>query len=257
MPTGETAWIPSDLELRVPEKSLLDAARLHYLLYIPWAEKYLRLVPNEYKTFFTFALPFLAARTTDVHVANCLPFARELIAATPQATDARVIHIAFILHDSGWSQMSDAEIADSLGVKGVALSGAAVSPKEKHARLGRDIAARVLNEYRFDAPLSTAQKELICTAILYHDKPWELAHNGDIPIDVKLVCDVDHLWSFTRENFWQDTVRKNVHPREYLENLAQDLDGYFTTEQGKNKARALLHARRAEVQAWEQIKNSR
>jgi hypothetical protein len=248
--TGESHAIPSDLELREPEESTLEPTRRHYLTFIPWDDKYLANVEVEYQPFFQKVLPYLHARTTDVHITQCLPFVRELIAATPEPTDERVIHVAFILHDSGWSQMNEAEIADSLGVKGLALTGASVSPKEKHARLGRDVAERVLSEFEFSPPLTEAQKTMIFQAILFHDKPWELAKGGDIPINVKLVCDVDHLWSFTHENFWQDTVRKGVPPTNYLENLGNDLEGYFTTAQGKAKARQLLQARRAEVEEW-------
>ena len=248
--TGETHFIPADLELREPEESGLDASRRHYVIYIPWDEKYLANVDAAYQPFFRKVLPYLHARTTDVHITQCLPFVRELVRATPQPTDERVIHTAFILHDSGWSQMTEAEVADSLGVKGLVLTGASVSPKEKHARLGRDIAERVLSEFEFEPPLTAAQKEAIYQAILFHDKPWELASGGDIPVDLKLVCDVDHLWSFTHENFWQDTLRKGVDPTIYVENLGNDLEGYFTTAQGKAKARELLGARRMEVADW-------
>jgi hypothetical protein len=53
------------------------------------------------------------------------------------------------------------------------------------------------------------------------------------------------------ENFWQDTVRKGVRPDEYLKNLENDLDGYFITDEGKQKARELLADRAAEVEHWE------
>lgn len=248
--TGETHLIPTDIQLREPEASTLDPERRHFVIYIPWDDKYQQNVGPEYRPFFNKVLPYLHARTTDVHITQCVPFIRELIAATPQPTDERVIYVAFILHDSGWSQMTEAEIADSLGVKGLVLTGASVSPKEKHARLGRDVAERVLSEFEFEPPLTDAQKTAIFQAVLFHDKPWELAAGGDIPIDVKLVCDVDHLWSFTHENFWQDTLRKGVDPTSYLENLGSDLEGYFTTAQGKAKARELWQARRAEVEQW-------
>jgi len=250
---GKVYFVPSDLELREPSESSLDAGRRHFAIYIPWADKYLANVPAAYQAFFQKALPYLHARTTDVHITQCLPFAHELIQATPQPTDERVIHVAFILHDSGWSQMTEAEVADSLGVKGLVLTGASVGPKEKHARLGRDIAEKVLNEFEFQPRLTDAQKNEIFQAILFHDKPWELAAGGDIPINVKIVCDVDHLWSCTHENFWQDTLRKGVAPPVYLENLGNDLDGYFTTAQGKAKARQLLEARRVEVEEWRTI----
>jgi len=128
--TGETHVIPADLELREPQESALDASRRHFVHLYPWDEKYLANVLPNIAPSLTRVLPYLHARTTDVHITQCLPFIRELISETAQPTDERVIHTAFILHDSGWSQMTEAEVADSLGVKGLVLTGASVSPKK-------------------------------------------------------------------------------------------------------------------------------
>jgi hypothetical protein len=117
--------------------------------------------------------------------------------------------------------------------------------------LSREIAERLLTEYPFAPPLASLQVDLIYQAILFHDKPQELAARGSIPAAVRVVCDVDHQWSFTHENFWQDTVRKGVAPPAYLENLAADLDSYFVAEPGKRLARAMLQERRSEVDAWQ------
>lgn len=248
-----TAWIPDDVNLRIPEKTTLDPSNLHFLIYIPWQDSYLSRVDPAYTDFFKVVLPYLHVRTTDVHVVTCLPFIPELIQASPEVVDDRVVEIAFILHDSGWSQMSEVEIAHSLGVEGLSLSGEAVNPKARHAVLGRDLAQKILSEYSFQPALSAAQKEEIYQAILYHDKPWELAAGGEIPIQMKIVCDVDHLWSFTHPNFWQDTVRKGVRPDAYLKNLGDDLESYFVTEPGKQKARQLLELREVEVEAWKNL----
>jgi hypothetical protein len=35
LPTGPAAWIPDDIELRLPVKSMLDAVNLHYPVYLP------------------------------------------------------------------------------------------------------------------------------------------------------------------------------------------------------------------------------
>jgi len=86
-------------------------------------------VDEAYRDFFKVVLPFLHARSTDVHVATCLPFIKDLIQAETEPVDERVVQIAFILHDSGWSQMSELEIAESLGVTGLSLSGQAIQPK--------------------------------------------------------------------------------------------------------------------------------
>jgi len=252
LPSGVEAKVPADLDLRLPETASVDRSLLQRLIFIPWDDKYLARVPADYRRFFDAVLPYLHVRTTDVHVATCLPFAAELIRQDPVKVDARVVHLAFILHDTGWSQMSEEEIADSLGVEGSALSGAAVGPKERHVELGRAVAERVLKEHPPEPPVTDDQREMIFQAILYHDKPAKLAAMGELPASVRVVCDVDHLWSFTRENFWQDTVRKGVDPTAYVKNLGEDLEGYFVAEPGRNKARQMLEQRRLEVEAWEE-----
>lgn len=174
-----------------------------------------------------------------------------ILFADQEPVDEKVVHIAFILHDAGWSQMSEKEIAASLGVEGLALSGSAVNPKNRHAELGKELAQRFLEEYSFRPPLTSRQKDLIYEAVLYHDRPQLLATLGGIPASVRVVCDTDHLWSFTHLNFWQDTVRKRVDPRVYLKNLENDLEGYFVGEPGRRKARQMIELRGAEVKSWE------
>ena len=250
LPSGQAAWIPNDIELCIPGNSSLDAGDLHYLIYLPWHDSYLERVDVTFQDFFKVVLPYLHARSTDVHVATCLPFIKELIRAEPEPVDERVVQIAFILHDSGWSQMSELEIAESLGVVGLSLSGHALQPKARHAFLGQQVAQQVLADYPFQPPLTSEQKNNIYQAILYHDRPQDLATASGIPASLKVVCNVDHLWSFTHLNFWQDTLRKGVQPPEYLENLGQDLDAYFVSEPGRIQARQLLSERALEVAAW-------
>ena len=103
LPIGQSAWIPDDIELRIPDKAALDPSDLHYLVYIPWHDKYLEWVEAAYQDFFKAALPFLHVRSTDVHVATCLPFIKTLIQAEAEPVDEKVVQIAFMLHDSGWS----------------------------------------------------------------------------------------------------------------------------------------------------------
>ncbi len=252
-PVLSATKLPDDLTLRAPEHSTLPIDQQHYLLYIPWEDSYLQLVPGEYQTFFKTVLPYLFPRTTDVHTAISLSYLDELVNAFPANTiNKRVVALALILHDSGWSKLTEEEVANSLGVTGLKLTETAMGPKEKHAVEGEKIARQLLADVLFDPPLSSEEVELICKAVLYHDKPEAVAGAAQpMPIEVQVLVDLDHLWSFTHQNFWQDTVRKGVAPRAYLENLAKDLDGYFVTDQGKALARK-LHAQRAlEVTDWE------
>lgn len=148
--------------------------------------------------------------------------------------------------------MSEEEIASSLGVTGLALTEQAIGPKEKHAVLGAEIARKVLTPRQAELGMSDQDRETIATAILYHDKPEQVVNaENEMPMEVQLLVDLDHLWSFTYLNFWQDTQRKGVAPREYLNNLQRDLDSYFVTELGRQKARSLLLERAREIEQLE------
>jgi len=242
---------PNDVPLALPEDSHLKPEDLHFLIYIPWSEKYIEYIPEIYRDFFKQILPFLSARTTDVHTAICLQYLDEFIQEAEKigkTVDRDVIAFALLLHDSGWSQMSEEEIAASLGVTGLALTKNALGPKEKHAVLGEKIARKILFENQEKLSLTNEQIELICKAIRFHDKPKEVAGSEiEMPIEVQLLVDLDHVWSFTHFNFWQDVLRKGVSPTEYLKNLRKDLDSYFVTDIGKAKAISLLKQRELEV----------
>ena len=243
--------IPTDIPLQLPENATLDPQDLHFLLYIPWSETYLDFVPAEYRNFFQEILPVLAARTTDVHTAVCMQYLDEfiqLVEESGQTVNRNVVAYALMLHDSGWASMSQEEIAASLGVTGLALNEKTLGPKEKHAVLGEQIARDILTKKQLELGLSQPEVDLICKAILFHDKPSEVAGSEqEMPIEVQLLVDLDHVWSFTHLNFWQDVLRKGVSPQEYLKNLETDLDSYFVTPIGKDKARELLMERKSEV----------
>lgn len=239
---------PSNISLALPDDSSLPLDQQHYLLYIPWDDLFLSEVPEQYQAFFTAVLPNLHVRTTEVHTAVCLGYLKKLLAHFDEPINERVVALGLILHDSGWSKLSEEEIAMSLGVSGLQLTPEAIGPKEKHAVEGAKIARKILENYVFKLPLSKTEKELIINAVLYHDKPELVAEkDAEIPIEIKLVVDLDHIWSFTYHNFWQDTLRKKVAPAQYLENLEKDLDGYFVTDPGKELAQLLLNKRREEV----------
>jgi hypothetical protein len=163
-----------------------------------------------------------------------------------------VVALALLLHDVGWSQLSEFEIANSLGVTGLTLTETAMGPKEKHAVVGEKVARDVLLSWqnRFTPPLTVGEQELICQSVRWHDKPEMVAGDGNMPIEVGALVDLDHLWSFTHHNFWQDTIRKQVVPAEYVQNLEKDLPGYFVTPEGRVLAKKLLAERVQEVTEW-------
>jgi len=242
---------PSDVPLDLPHQSSLSPEDLHFLIYIPWRDDYINFVPVKYQDFYLEMLPYLSARTTDVYTAVCLQYLKEFIEKSRvlgEKVQQDVIAYALILHDSGWSQMSEEEVAMSLGVTGLALNEKAMGPKEKHAVLGEKIARQVYTEKQVQLGLNDEEIKLICRAILYHDKPEEVAGaEYEMPLEVQLLVDLDHIWSFTHFNFWQDTLRKGVPPSDYIENLKRDLNSYFVTTIGKEKAKEMLAEREREV----------
>ncbi|OGY38642.1 MAG: hypothetical protein A2391_00395 [Candidatus Brennerbacteria bacterium RIFOXYB1_FULL_41_13] len=140
--------LPTGVVLREPESSSLPESQKHFLLFIPWDDKYLSNVPEKYRSYFLDCLPELGVRTTDVHVAVCFSFFEKLILAYEkeinEMIDRDVVALAFILHDIGWSRLNEKEIAESLGIKGLVLTGNSLTPKEKHAIEGEKIAIEKL-----------------------------------------------------------------------------------------------------------------
>jgi hypothetical protein len=250
LPTGESAYLPDDIKLEFPEDTNVSAERLHLLAYIPWDDKYLQRIPSEYRGFFRSILPYLGARTTNVHTATCLSYVGRLLDEVDPRADRRVVHVALAMHDSGWSRVSPEEIADSLDYSGLADKGEvdiAKGPKHKHDVYGFEISREVLKTNEYVKDLSRQQKEYISILIRNHTEPWKYTVDGEVPVELKLIADADRLWSYTHENFWQDTVRKHVDPEVYLENVGKAIAGYFLTEPAKAIAREFLEVRRAEL----------
>jgi len=251
---GVSGFVPESLDLSVPIVPDFPPESKHFLIFIPWKDHKLNLVPLEYRDFFKFVLPYLRKRTTDVHTAHCLNLATQFLKSFSEI-NKRVVLIALTLHDIGWSQLTSSEIAQSLGVKGLALNSVARGPKLAHALAGEKLAAEILAVYQFNPPLTKNEKEIILKSVRYHDEPEKVIKDHQIVKEVKLLVDLDHFWSFTQANFWQDTLRKKVVPQQYLLNLKNDLNDYFTTAKGKEFALNLWNERRKEVlQLAEQIK---
>lgn len=249
------ADLPFDIRLALPKSTALSPDQQHFLIYIPWRESYLELVPAEYREFFIAILPYLHARTTDVHTAVSMSFLKDFVTQFSDPINERAVALALMLHDAGWSKLSELEIANSLGVTGLKLTENAIAPKEKHAIESEKIARKVLTDTLFAPPLSNEEIELICQAVRFHDQPEAVAGADEpMPLEVQILVDLDHIWSFTHENFWQDTVRKGVYAADYVVNLENDLDSYFVTTQGKALARKLLAERKSEVDELAQLR---
>jgi len=98
LPGGGIAYVPDDITILFPEAPDIAVEDRHYLAYIPWDDRYLKHIPRKYRDFFVYALPYLHARTSDVHTALSVSQLPKLFAATnrsalrstrPTATSSR------------------------------------------------------------------------------------------------------------------------------------------------------------------------
>lgn len=251
LPGDEFGYVPDDVAIVVPKTDAVSEDRLHLLSYIPWANKYLQRIPRSYQNFFSYSLHHLRARTTDVHTATSAEMLGQLISRTRRPIDEPVAYTALLLHDSGWGRLSEPEIADSLDYRGLAHQGVeaevAKSPKALHDRLGEVVAREVLGSWSGEPRLSLTQKDFVYIIVRNHTEARKYKIRGKVPAELAMVHDADRLWSYSHENFWQDTIRKQVEPQSYAYNLAQAIDGYFLLDEARQMARDLLLDREAEV----------
>lgn len=257
LPGRQFAFVPANLDILIPKAHRIPAAEKHHLAYLPWQNSYLALVPAEYRAFFKFVLPHLHARTSNVHTALSVAQLPHLLARTKQTVNEHLVYLALILHDCGWSQVNQADLVKSFNYNGVSPTGPdSMQPKQKHLVYGEALAYKLLDSFDFKSHTLTSHDIYTISEIIRrhdHDAAWEHGKYGHISPEVKIVCDADRLWSYTHENFWLDTIRKNVPADAYLELINNEINSYFFTPAGKARARELIAQRRPEVAAYKKI----
>ncbi len=251
LPDGADEFLPTTISIAVPATLHVERERLHLLTHIPWNSSYLKHVPGAYHDFFKYALPYLTPRTTSVHTAVSVSFVPELQAAIDSTADLRLTTLAVILHDCGWSQVSPAQIADSLDYAGVRFTRQAAKAKRLHAEHGGRLAAEILRGYEFKKPLTEAEIKLISDVALYHERPSGY-QSGRTPSELIIACEADRMWPYTHESFWLDITRKGVEPSDYIQNVAASIGPeQFLTATGQRLAWRLMNDRISEVAAYE------
>lgn len=253
LPSGLVVNIPDDLPIVIPGKDEFpdfSNTQLQSLAYIPWDNRYLDYIPLRYKKFYQIILPNLSVRTTDIHTTLSVSFVPELCSLLPadkkNEVDYTALTLAVLLHDIGWGTLSSKQIADSLSYSEFSYSQAAIEPKKLHALNGAKLARSVIDTIQTEFDIKPQQQDLIIKLVRYHDQvdPWP---EKPEPIEYLLLGDADRLWSYTFENFWLDTIRKNNPPSQYLLSLIDLIDSYFLTDYGRKIARDLIKARSEEV----------
>jgi len=250
-PDRKQFYIPSNIKIRFLKEDL-PSDYLRRLAYIPWESKYLELCPKKYRKFFKIVFPYLKKRTTNVHTAVSLSFMNKLITRIEKIKkskiNTKIIVLGLILHDCGWYALSMREIANSLAdYKGLRIKSKAIKVKLKHAEKGVEIAQKILDDNQSVFALTDKEKKMILDAVFWHDK-IEQIRRKNFPVEIKIVADLDHIWSYSFLNFWQDTIRKDIESEIYIKNLKNDLNYDFICNSSKQLAKTLLESRKKEVE---------
>lgn len=218
------------------------------LAFIPWNEKkYGKKIPKEYKKIWEKTFPHLHVRSTDVHTAVSLECLYKILIPdfekeTKKKLDSTVCHFGIILHDCGWSKLTEEQISWTFqGIKGsLDLGKKGKVVKELHLKEGFKLAKEIIKEFR----LTSKQIRKILYIVRKHDF-WG-GKKKSFP-EFAITIDADRIWSYAAESFWLDVIRKGKSPQTNLANLGRELGAYFQTEAGKRLAGKLLDNRRKEV----------
>ena len=181
-------------------------------------------LPERYAEIWRLAEPYLKTRSNDGHTIYAYGIARALVDLHPDA-DADVVLPAIILHDTGWSQVPDAEVLDA-----IAPGGGRPDLVIRHEKEGARIAAEVLAAVGHDAE----RTERILEIIDGHDSRREA-----LSLDDALMKDADKLWRLTPHGVdtvmeWFGLDREQAHRL-----IASRVHDHLLTDAGRTMARVL------------------
>lgn len=128
------------------------------------------------------AAPYLAVRNNDSHTLYAYGLARALLASLPDA-DPEVVLPAILLHDTGWSTVSD-----DLILEAIAPGGGRPDLVRQHEKEGARIATEVLSALGRDGDIVRRVVEIIDG----HDSRLVALSAED-----EVVKDADKLWRVT------------------------------------------------------------
>lgn len=178
---------------------------------------------------FRLAKPYLQARDNEVHTRNVVEFAFRLLDF--HEADRAVVIPAAILHDVGWSTVSEDII------KRACRPRPDLPLVRIHEEQSVRIASEILREISYDGPRATEILEIIDG----HDTRMDALSMND-----RIVKDSDKLTRFA-DNFWYWTHQLSLAPEELARSLEQSIDAWFFLPQSAQMAKAELARRRAEA----------
>ena len=181
-------------------------------------------VAGAYQYLLERAWPYLHTRGNDEHTVGSVLFAWQLLEA--EGGDPDVVIPAVILHDVGWSRLSDDEQHRAFGPppRDVAMN-------KLHEQQGAEIATEILRSVGYDPALS----EEITEIVRGHDNRREALSLNDA-----VVKDADRLFRLTRRGYTIFLEFFTLEFRPYLEAMAAQVHTWYYTETGKRLGASML-----------------
>ncbi|MFM6848870.1 MAG: HD domain-containing protein [Terrabacter sp.] len=178
------------------------------------------------------AAPYLSVRDNDVHTLYSYGIARALVDCHPEA-DPEVVLPAILLHDTGWSQVPEADV-----LAAIAPGAGDRETVVRHEKEGARIATAVLAAVGHDETRSVRVVEIVDG----HDTRREA-----LSLDDALVKDADKLWRLTPHGIdtvmdWFGLTRERA--RRLIEARVHD---HLFTDAARTMARALAAVARVDT----------
>lgn len=188
-----------------------------------------------YQKIWQAALPHQDKRDDVGHAEIVTTFAIKLCEL--EKADGDIVVPAAILHDIGWSQVSEKErfhIFDS-NITKEQLREIQIKHEQKGVKLAQGISEKL--------GYSPETIEKILEIVSQHD-----TRKGFLSREDGIMRDADKLWRFSKVGFDADIRRRGVTFDEWHDYLEKNIDmsGFFFSESAKRLAREELEARKKE-----------
>jgi hypothetical protein len=181
---------------------------------------------------YQLAKPYLNTRHNDVHTDIALDLALRLLEKVKG--NRQIVIPAIILHDVGWSRLSDEILPKAFGPK------ADMALARIHEEEGVKIAKGILAQVGYDSQYA----DEILHIIDGHD-----TRTNAISIDDEIVRDADRLARYSRSLFWLEVEWFQPSPEKLCRELEFLMERWFSLSASKEIAREELEQRRRELQA--------
>ncbi|MBF9016931.1 MULTISPECIES: HD domain-containing protein [unclassified Oceanispirochaeta] len=179
-------------------------------------------LPDEsWKKLINLALPYQDKRDDAGHFKTVTTWAWALLELGNDEIDRELVLTAALLHDIGWSQLSEEE-RTNLFSSDLSFSEAG-RLRLAHEKMGAELAIRLLTKAGYSAEFT----QKVCLLIEGHDTRLEFMSPED-----GILRDADSLWMVTNTGFEADLRRRKVSAAvwgRYLENKFQKENAFYTT----------------------------